>query len=233
MSGGIEALFAGLDRAGPGDGESLRWALGVAGTRRDALVLDAGCGTGADTGALLAAVPQGSVTALDASARFAALVAEKYPAATVVCGDMAAPPPGPWDLIWSAGAVYNLGVDRALASWRGVLAPGGRVAFSDLRWTTDHPPAEAEAYWRAEGVVMSGAGALEAEIAAAGWRLLGARWVGHPGWAAYYEPLAAALDEGLGAGTDAGLVAALRAEIACWRAFGDSYDYRLVVVEPA
>jgi len=226
-------LFLSLDRAGPGDADSLRWALAVAGTPPGARVLDAGCGTGADTAQLLAAVPRGRVTALDKDAAFVASVAARHPGATVLQGDMAAPPAGPYDLIWSAGAVYNLGIGRALAAWRGVLVPGGRVAFSDLRWTRGTPPAGARDFLSGEGVALTDATGLEAEIAAAGWRLLGARWVGRAGWAAYYEPLAAALDAGLGAATDADLVAALRAEIACWRRWGDSYDYRLVVVEPA
>ncbi|WP_323022910.1 class I SAM-dependent methyltransferase, partial [Pararhodobacter sp.] len=171
-------LFLRLDRAGPGDAESLRWALGVAGTPADARVLDAGCGTGADTGTLLAAVPQGQVVALDAAAEFVAAVATAYPAVTAIQGDMAEPPTGPWDLIWSAGAVYTIGVCGALEAWRGVLAPGGRVAFSDLRWTMATPPAEAAAFWQAEGVTLTDAAGLEAEVRAAGWRVLGARWVG-------------------------------------------------------
>lgn len=222
-------LFLRLDRAGPGDAESLRWALGVAGTPADARVLDAGCGTGADTGTLLAAVPQGQVTALDAAPAFVARAATTYPAVTAIVGDMEAPPAGPWDLIWSAGAVYNIGVSRALEAWRGVLAPNGCVAFSDLRWTTDTPPEEARAFWQAEGVSLTDATGLEAEVRAAGWRVKGARWVGRAGWAAYYDPP----DQALAVEPDAALVAAFRAEIALWKRWGDSYDYRLLVVEPA
>ncbi|WP_417627125.1 class I SAM-dependent methyltransferase [Pararhodobacter aggregans] len=222
-------LFLRLDRAGPGNAESLRWALGVARTPADARVLDAGCGTGADTGTLLAAVPGGTVTALDAAADFVASVATRYPAVTALQGDMAEPPAGPWDLIWSAGAVYNLGVGRALEAWRGVLAPGGRVAFSDLRWTTPTPPKEAAAFWQAGGVTLTDAAGLEVEVRAAGWRVLGARWVGRAGWARYYDPLDVALAEE----PDSELTRALKAEIALWKRWGDSYDYRLLVVEPA
>lgn len=222
-------LFLRLDRAGPGDAESLRWALGVAGTRADARILDAGCGTGADTGMLLAAAPQGRVMALDAAPDFVALVASKYPAVSARQGDMAAPPRGPWDLIWSAGAVYNLGIGRALDAWRGVLAPGGRVAFSDLCWAGPARPQAVTDFFAAEGVAMRDAAALEAEVAAAGWRVLGARWIGRAGWARYYDPLEVAL-----AGErDTDLVAAFRAEIALWKRWGESYDYRLFVVEPA
>lgn len=223
--GAIHDLFAGLDRAGPGDRQSLEWALARAGLRPGARVLDAGCGTGADTGALLAAGAR--VTALDAAPAFIARLAERVPGAEAVVGDLRAPPRGPWDLIWSAGAVYTVGIAEALGAWRPLLAPGGRVAFSDLRWTTDTPPEGARAFWRAAGVTFGTAEALEAELAALGWRVLGARWVGRAGWQAYYAPLEAALPE------TGALAEALRAEIGAWRDWGDSYDYRLVVVEPA
>ncbi len=221
-------LFLTLDRAGPGDAESLRWALDVAQTPDDARVLDAGCGTGADTGTLIHAVPRGRVVALDAAEAFIDVVAGKYPQAEAVAGDMLVPPPGPYDLIWSAGAVYNTGVAAALSAWRPHLAPRGRVAFSDLRWTGMERPQAVVDFFASEGVTLSDCDALEAEIAQAGWRVLGARWVGRAGWAAYYEPLEAQLANE----RDEALVEAFKSEINCWKLHGDSYDYRLVVVEP-
>ena len=224
----IHDLFLGLDRCGPGDADSLRWALGVAGTRPDAAVLDAGCGVGADLGTLLAAVPQGRVVAVDAAEAFIDRVRARFPQVRAAVADMADPPGGPFDLIWSAGAVYAIGVGAALAAWRGHLAPGGRVAFSDLRWRgADRPQAVAD-FFAAEGVALTDAGALEAEVAAAGWRTLGAMWLSSGAWAAYYEPLALALD----GCADADLVAAFRAEIALWRTHGAAYGYRLTVVAP-
>lgn len=222
----IHDLFLRLDRAGPGDGASLRWALELAGTRPGAQVLDAGCGVGADTGALLAA--GFAVTALDASEVFVAEVARRHPAARAVTGDMLAPPPGPYDLIWSAGAVYKVGVAAALASWHGRLAPGGRVVFSDLCSRVAVLPDACAAYWATEGLVLRDAPTLEAEVRATGYRVLGAGWVSDQGWAGYYEPLEQALDTC----DDAELVAGFRAEIANWRDHGDSFGYRLIVCEP-
>ena len=226
----IFELFLPLERAGPGDAESLRWALEVAGTRPDATVLDAGCGTGADLPGLITAVPKGKVVAVEAAPRFIERVRARFPAVEAHLADMAAPPGGPFDLIWSAGAVYNLGVGRALAGWAGHLKPGGRVAFSDLCWRRPDPPAEARAFWAAEGLDVPDAAGLEAQVTQAGWRVLDARWLGRAGWAAYYEPLEARLD---GFSGDAALVEGFRAEIALWREQGESYDYRLIVAEPA
>lgn len=226
----ILTLFAPLDRAGPGDDASLRWALETAGTRTDARVLDAGCGMGADLPALLAAVPQGRVVAIDTAAPFIERVRARFAGVEAHVADMVNPPGGPFDLIWSAGAVYHLGIGAALRAWAGHLAPGGRVAFSDLCWRVAEPPREARDLWAAEGLDMTDANGLEARVAEAGWRVLGARWLGREGWAAYYEPLDQRLAEFTG---DPMLIEGFRAEIALWRAHGESYGYRLIVAAPA
>ncbi len=226
----IFALFELLDRAGPGDTESLCWALDVAGTGPDATVLDAGCGTGADLATLLAAVPRGRVVAVDSAPAFVARVRARYPRVEAHVADMADPPGGPFDLIWSAGAVYNLGAARALSSWRAHLKPGGRVAFSDLCWRVPDPPEPARNFFAAEGVTPIGAADLAALVSQSGWRVLGARWLGAAGWAAYYDPLEERLATFSG---DPQLTDGFRAEIALWREHAESYDYRLIVAEPA
>ncbi|MCC6001982.1 MAG: class I SAM-dependent methyltransferase [Pararhodobacter sp.] len=223
-------LFLALDRAGPGDLDSLHWALQVAGTPPRAQVLDAGCGTGADLPALLAARPLAQITAIDSAAPFIERVRARFPSVSAHVGDMANPPGGPYDLIWSAGAIYHLGVRPALSSWAAHLKPGGCVAFSDLCWRVSDPPAPACAFWQAEGLALGSADDLASAVTGAGWRVLGARWLGPGGWAAYYAPLAKQLDSYTGAPD---LVTALRAEIALWRAHGGSYDYRLIVTAPA
>jgi SAM-dependent methyltransferase len=224
----IHDLFLGLDRCGPGDADSLRRALALAGTRPDAAVLDAGCGVGADLPALLAAVPQGRVVAIDTAAPFIERVRARFPQVRAEVADMADPPGGPFDLIWSAGAVYNIGIGPALAAWRAKLVPGGRVAVSDLRWSGPARPQAVADFFAAEGIALTDADAMEAEVAAVGWRVLGAMWLPASAWAAYYGPL----EPALATCPDPELVAAFRAEIALWRAQGGSFGYRLLVVEP-
>jgi SAM-dependent methyltransferase len=229
----ILRLFEGLSLCAPADPGALARVL--AGLRPDAVVLDAGCGRGADLPALLAAVPQGRVVAVDLAEPFVAHVRAAYPGVEAHHADMLAPPGGPFDLIWSGGAVYGPGVAACLGAWRGHLAAGGRVAFTDCCWTTPDPSAQARDFWAAEYPDMAGVPALEAVIAAVGYRLLHAEWLPDRAWEAYYAPVDARMNA-LAADPDPGMqavIAGFHAEIALWRAHGADYGYRLSVVEPA
>ncbi|QYK40155.1 MAG: methyltransferase domain-containing protein [Paracoccaceae bacterium] len=237
-------LFAGLDRCAPGDAASV--ARVCAGLAPGAAVLDAGCGRGGDLPAILAAVPGARVVAVDAAEPFVAHVASACPQVRAVCGDMADPPGGPFDLIWSGGAIYNLGVTPALRAWRAHLAPGGRVAFSDLVLRGDAAPfmgdpfaapgvaPELADFFAAEGVTLRGESALRAEVAAAGFRVVDTFWMPDSAWADYYLPL----EPRLGAAEASrdletrAMAAAFRHEIALWRQHGMTFGYLVCVAVP-
>lgn len=51
------------------------------------------------------------------------------------------------DLIWSEGAIYNIGFERGLKEWRNYLKPGGYLAVSESVWFTDQRPAEIHDFW--------------------------------------------------------------------------------------
>ena len=51
------------------------------------------------------------------------------------------------DLIWSEGAIYNIGFERGLNEWRRYLKPGGYIAVSESSWFTDERPAEINDFW--------------------------------------------------------------------------------------
>ncbi|MCK7574842.1 MAG: class I SAM-dependent methyltransferase [Chromatiales bacterium] len=59
-------------------------------------------------------------------------------------GDMAKPglPPASFDLVWSEGALYNIGIENALRVCHGLLRPGGYLAFTDAVWRKENPPPE-------------------------------------------------------------------------------------------
>ena len=51
------------------------------------------------------------------------------------------------DLIWSEGAIYNIGFERGLNEWRRYLKMGGYVAVSESSWFTEERPAEIHDFW--------------------------------------------------------------------------------------
>ena len=229
-------IHEGLPREAPGDRESLDWALGLAGVGPAARICDAGCGPGADIPALLAHAPAGHVHAIDLHAPFIERVRAAHEGDRRVIaevGDMARLA-GPFDLIWSAGAAYHLGVTAALEGWRCALAPGGRVAFSELCWTGEARPGPAARFFAAEYPPMTDAAGVRAQIAAAGYRCLGSRFLSRAGWAAYYAPMEARLDA-LEPGDDPDLAEAValhRQEISVWRDHGASFGYLVCVAAP-
>ena len=50
-----------------------------------------------------------------------------------------------FDLIWSEGAIYLLGFEHGLKSWRRFVKPGGFVAVSECTWLTATPSQAATA----------------------------------------------------------------------------------------
>ncbi|MZR12934.1 methyltransferase domain-containing protein [Maritimibacter sp. DP07] len=237
MTDAFFRLHEDLPREGPGDRASLDWALKLAGVAREARVLDAGCGPGADIAGLLAHVPEGHVTALDAHAGFVAQARARLrhePRLTVREGDMARPG-GPYDLIWSAGALYFLGITDGLKTWRAALAPGGAVAFSELVFLVDTPAPELRETLEAEYPRIGGPITLEERIEAAGYEVLGVRILPDEAWEAYYGPLEARCDA-LEADADPALqevIDAARAEIDLWRTHRNQFGYALAVARPA
>jgi SAM-dependent methyltransferase len=197
-----------------------------------ASVLDAGCGTGADLPALLALVPEGQVTAVDLAEPFIATIRARCLQVQAEVADMTNPPGGPYDLIWSGGAIYGPGIAVALKAWRGKLRSGGRVVFTDLVLRDGPIAPEVAAFFADEGVPLRDVAGLRAEVDAAGWRLVAGEWLPDSAWEAYYLPLEARLD-GLDPKPEtAGLVAGFRHEIALWRRYGAGYGYYLAVAVP-
>lgn len=235
MSGAFQRLYADLPRHAPGDGESLDWALELAAVPVHARILDAGCGPGADLAFLRAARPQATLVARDLQPAAIDRVRAAFPDVEAGRASML-DPPGRFDLIWSAGAAYGPGVGVALTAWAGHLTPGGAVAFSECLWRSAAPDRDARAFWARDYPAMTDLQGHQDRIAAAGYRILGGRWLGAAAWEAYYGPLAAQIARlWPEAEADADLRAVLEeagAEIEIWRRHGGSYGYYLAVVRP-
>lgn len=142
-------LFENLPRQGPGSRACAEKALALChGLPRTAAVLDLGCGGGGQTLHLAELLPEARITAMDNRApsveRLRATVARRGLARRVhaVVGDMAQPalPPESFDLVWSEGALYQIGIATALRICHGLLRPGGCLAFTDAVWRKENPP---------------------------------------------------------------------------------------------
>lgn len=197
-------LYESLPRQGPGNRACAARALALCRDLPPApAVLDLGCGVGGQT-FHLADLTSGSVVALDNHApsieRLRETVARRGLAGRIqpVVGDMAEPglPPASFDLIWSEGALYNIGIDRALRVCCGLLHAGGYLAFTDAVWRKDNPPPEVEALFEADYPTMGRVPDVLAAIGNNGLSLIGHFTLPDEAWwDDFYTPMETRIEE--------------------------------------
>ena len=147
--------FSSVERQGPGSAETTIKALSfVEGLTDKSLIADLGCGTGGQTITLAQHTP-GQITGIDLFPDFINQFnsnAEHFNLQDRVKGIIRSMDELPFrneelDLIWSEGAIYNIGFERGLNEWRRYLKPGGYIAVSESSWFTDERPAEINDFW--------------------------------------------------------------------------------------
>ncbi|WP_127558946.1 MerR family transcriptional regulator [Nioella ostreopsis] len=238
MAGFME-VFAELDWWGPGAAEATRRALTMVPFEPET-ILEIGCGPGMATMALTEAT-KARITATDTAkvaldklrARIAARgVADRIEVQNV---DMAAipAPKRPWDVIWSEGSAYILGVEKALVDWRTLLRPGGVLVFSDMVWRTDTPDDEVREFWAAEYPAMTTPATRVAQAKRAGYRVIGHFDMGREAMDTYYRPLSARLEALEFALAGSRVLDDLRREIAVHEAGRGQFSYEMFVLERA
>jgi SAM-dependent methyltransferase len=148
--------FSNLERQGPGSAEVTVKALSfVDNLTQDSKIADIGCGTGGQT-MILGKHATGHITGVDLFPEFIDLFksnAQKLnlqERVTGIIGSMENLPfqPEELDLIWSEGAIYNIGFERGINEWRQFLKPGGFIAVSEASWFTETRPDEIDAFWK-------------------------------------------------------------------------------------
>ncbi|MEL7261600.1 MAG: class I SAM-dependent methyltransferase [Pseudomonadota bacterium] len=224
----------GLPREGPGAPSDVHWAVESIGLHGPVDVLDAGCGPGADMVSLADALPEARITAVDKTAQFIEMAAERAkPFGSRVqarVGDMR-DPGGDYDLIWCAGALYFLGVTEGLQGWRHALKPGGRVVFSEPVLIETPPSAAAKAFWEEYPQITDLQG-IEDRVTAAGYNVLAHRMIVGDPWQAYYDPMQARIDTLRMQDNSPAVMAAIaesQTEIDRWRAARDEIAYALLI----
>jgi ubiquinone/menaquinone biosynthesis C-methylase UbiE len=151
----INEFFTELDRQGPGSPEETIRALSFIGNLSSKTkIADLGCGTGTQT-MVLAQNTEATITALDlyaGSIDKLNATAEKLGLQNRVKGIVGSMDNLPFqkdefDLIWSEGAIANIGFEKGLNYWKNFLKKDGYLAVTYESWFTNERPAEIEKWW--------------------------------------------------------------------------------------
>jgi SAM-dependent methyltransferase len=148
--------FSSIERQGPGSPEVTIKALSfIDNLTYESRIADIGCGTGGQTMVLAQHTP-GQITGIDLFPLFTNLFninAGKLNLQQRVKGIVGSMDNLPFqneelDLIWSEGAIYNIGFERGLNEWRKFLKTGGYIAVSEASWFTHERPDEITQFWQ-------------------------------------------------------------------------------------
>jgi SAM-dependent methyltransferase len=232
-------------RQGPGSDEETLRALELTRIDRAAPlnIADIGCGTGASTLVLASQLPKASITAVDLFPEFLEILVKQ--AGEAGCADrietraesMDSLPfaEESFDLIWSEGAIYNMGFSNGIKAWRPFLRAGGVLALSEITWLRPDPPQEILEHWNSEYPEIATAPEKIAMLESAGYDLLGYFtlpsncWIDH-----YYDPTAQRIPNFLERHTDepeaAQIVEMERQEADLYRRYQDWFSYGFYVV---
>lgn len=235
-------IYGTLPRAGPGSNELTRRALEMMShLPRSPRILDVGCGPGMQTVELLQRT-KATVVALDFLPEMIARV--KAGAESAGVSDRLVPlvqdmkqmafAASSFDVIWSEGAIYNMGFEAGLKKVKAFVKPGGWVAVSDAVWLKPDPPPEAVAFWRDYPEMDTVAAKLEV-IRSLGYAVAGHFIFPPSAWTEpYYDPMDRRIEEKAqewrGIPEAEAVVAAARNEISIFRRHGDCFGYAFFVM---
>ena len=144
------------ERQGPGSTKDTLRAFELTGInpKTEIKIADIGCGTGSQT-LTLANNCNCKIKAVDLFPEFLSKLDEKSSVlglknkiSTINCSmDNLIFEQNEFDLIWSEGAIYNMGFENGINYWKKFLKTGGCIAISEISWITESRPLEIENYW--------------------------------------------------------------------------------------
>ena len=149
----------GLERQGPGSPEMTSKALGFLDDQSQIFrTVDMGCGTGGQTMVLAQNIP-GDIIGVDLCPGFIDVfndnakklkLEERVKGIVASMDDLSFQKEG-FDLVWSEGAIDNIGFEKGVAYWNRFLKTNGYIAVTCATWLTDERPNEIELFWANAG----------------------------------------------------------------------------------
>ena len=152
----IREYYSSVERQGPGSPQVTIQALDfVDNLTENSRIADIGCGTGGQTLVIAKNAP-GKITGIDLAPEYIEKLnenAQQFNLQNRVKGIVGSMDNLPFreeefDLIWSEGAIYNIGFERGLNEWRKFLKKGGYLAVTENTWFTSERPAEIQKFWQ-------------------------------------------------------------------------------------
>jgi len=201
----FEFIFDGLDRLGPSSkGDSIKALNSIPVTTGE--LLEIGCGKGVTT-IVLAEHTQFSITGLDNDEYNLSCLKEhvaqqvpfkplssrqsSQPQIELICASMTDMPfsDQQFDVIWSEGSAYIMGVKQALESWKRFIKKDGYLVVSDLVWLTDSPDDEVHQFWLDAYPDMATVTNRHKMIKDAGYQVIDSYTLNQQSWDNYLQPL--------------------------------------------
>jgi len=186
-----------LPQEGPGSGKSTARALKmIPDLPADPQILDIGCGPGRQT-IDLAENTGGVVTAIDIFDQYLDQLRKKAKAKGLSekirlmnCSMDNLPfSEEQFDLVWSEGAAYLMGFEKALSYWKKFLKPKGCLALTEVAWIKPDPPEDLRQFWHESYPAIKTIEGNIPVIEKCGCRLIGHFTLPESDWWQYYKPL--------------------------------------------
>jgi hypothetical protein len=138
---------------------------------------------------------------------------------------------GPFDLIWSEGALFVMGFREGLTACRSLLAPGGGLAASEMCWLRPDPPATCRQFFAAAYPALADIETNLASIRACGYEVIGhfpqpeSAW-----WELYYHRRRSvcSLRRRYAPSRRLAMVESIQIEIDLYRRYSAFYGYRIL-----
>ncbi len=232
-------LHKNSERQGPGSESDTLRALDLLNlsTDQNLKVADIGCGSGGQTISLAKKI-NGQITAVDLFPEFLKELNEKSQKLglkdkiVTLEKSMDELPfnKGEFDLIWSEGAIYNIGFENGLNKWKDYLKVGGYLAVSEITWITQSRPKEIEEFWKSEYPEIDTASNKIKQFESNGYSLVGYFYLSQDSWTqTYYKPMQARFENFLKRNNNSELARKVveenQAEIDLYQKFKDYYSY--------
>ena len=191
----IREYYSSVERQGPGSPQVTIQALDfVDNLTENSRIADIGCGTGGQTLVIAQNAP-GKITGIDLAPEYIEKLNEnsqQYNLQDKVKGIVGSMDNLPFreeefDLIWSEGAIYNIGFERGLNEWRKFLKKGGYIAVTENTWFTSERPAEIQKFWQKAYPEIDTISNKVAQMQKAGYLPVATFVVPETCWADYYS----------------------------------------------